>query len=146
MTTPITRAEVLNLIQSKPSTNGARLAKKGVCHKCNKPGHWSCECPEKNRGKGRNGSNVNERPMDVKSWKSTLPPSGAPQVKQANEKGLSTGVQAARVGPLPTPQQRTLVVSRKVLMEQMMVVLQSTTFHSLLTHRHGPPKTRLFQV
>ncbi len=86
MATPITRAEVLNLIQSKPSTNGARLAKKGVCHKCNKPRHWSCKCPENNKGKGRNG---NERPKDVKSWKSTLPPTGAPQVKQANEKAFN---------------------------------------------------------
>ena len=86
MATPITRAEVLNLIQSKPSTNGAGLAKKGVCHKCNKPGHWSRECPENNKGKGRNGSG-NERPKDVKSsWKSAPPPSGAPQVKQANGK------------------------------------------------------------
>ncbi|KAI2504290.1 hypothetical protein MHU86_10128 [Fragilaria crotonensis] len=65
----ITRAEVLNLIQSKTSNNGAGLAKKGVCHKCNKPGHWSRECPENNKGKGRNG-NGNERPKDVKSWKS----------------------------------------------------------------------------
>jgi hypothetical protein len=32
MATPTTRAEVLNLIQSKPSTNGAGHAKKGVCH------------------------------------------------------------------------------------------------------------------
>ncbi len=59
---------------------------------------------------------------------------------------LSTGVQTASVGPLPTPRQRTLVVAREVLMERMVVVLQSTTFHSLLTHRYGPPKTRLFQV
>ncbi len=81
--TPITRAEVLNLVQSKPSTNGARLAKKGVCRKCNKPGHWSRECPENMKGKGRNG---NELPKDVKSWKPTSPPSGAPQVKQAHGK------------------------------------------------------------
>ncbi|KAI2492314.1 hypothetical protein MHU86_22220 [Fragilaria crotonensis] len=85
---PITRAEVLNLIQSKTSNNGAGLAKKGVCHKCNKPGHWSRECPENNKGKGRNG-NGNERPKDVKSWKSTPPPSGAPQVKQANGKAFN---------------------------------------------------------
>jgi hypothetical protein len=31
MATPITRAEVLNLIQSKSFTNGAGSAKKGVC-------------------------------------------------------------------------------------------------------------------
>jgi hypothetical protein len=86
MATPITRAEVLNLIQSKPSTNGAGLAKKGVCHKCNKPGHWSCEFPKNNKGKGRNG---NERPKDVKSWKSTPPQSGALQVKQANGKAFN---------------------------------------------------------
>ncbi len=88
MATPITRAEGLNLIHSKPSTDGAALAKKGVCHKSNKTGHWSRECPENNKGKGRNG-NGNERPKDVKSWKSTLPPSGAPQVKQANGKAFN---------------------------------------------------------
>jgi hypothetical protein len=89
MTTPITRAEVLNLIQSKPSTNGAGFTKKGVlCHKCNKPGHWSRECPENNKGKDRNG-NGNERLKDVKSWKSTPPLSGAPQVKQANGKAFN---------------------------------------------------------
>ncbi|KAI2500374.1 hypothetical protein MHU86_14117 [Fragilaria crotonensis] len=88
MATPITRAEVLNLIQSKTSNNGAGLAKKGVCHKCNKPGHWSRECSENNKGKSRNG-NSNERPKDVKSWKSTPPPSGAPQVKQANGKAFN---------------------------------------------------------
>ena len=59
---------------------------------------------------------------------------------------LSTGVQAASAGLLPTPWQRTLVMAREVLMEQMVVVLQSTTLHSLLTHLYGPPKTRLFQV
>ncbi|KAI2492251.1 hypothetical protein MHU86_22315 [Fragilaria crotonensis] len=64
--TPITRAEVLNLIQSKASNNGAGLAKKGVCHKCNKPDTGRAECPENNKGKGRNG-NGNERPKDVKS-------------------------------------------------------------------------------
>jgi hypothetical protein len=84
--TPITRAEVLNLIQSKPSTIGGGLAKKGVCHKCNKSGHWSCKCPENNKGKSRNGSG-NERPKDIRSsCKSTPPPSEAPQVKQANGK------------------------------------------------------------
>jgi hypothetical protein len=41
---------------------------------------------------------------------------------------LSTGVQAESAGLLPTPRQRTLVVAREVLMEQMVVVLQSTTF------------------
>jgi hypothetical protein len=84
MVTPITRTEVLNLIQSKPFTNGAGSAKKGVCHKCNKPGHWSRKCPEYNKGKGRNGNNGNKRPKDAKSWKSAPPPSGASQVKQAN--------------------------------------------------------------
>ena len=86
MATLITRSEVLNLIQSKPSANGSGLAKKGVCHKCNKPGHRSRECPENNKGKGRNCSG-NERPTNVKSsWKSALPPSAASQVKQANGK------------------------------------------------------------
>jgi hypothetical protein len=59
---------------------------------------------------------------------------------------LSTGVQAASAGPLPTPRQHTLVVAREVLMERMVGELQSTAFHSLLTHRYGPLKTRLIQV
>ena len=83
MATSISRAEVLNLIQAKPSANVAGYAKKkGVCHSVSR--HWSRECPE-NKGKGRNG-NGNERAKDVKSWRSTPPPSGAPQVKQATGK------------------------------------------------------------
>jgi hypothetical protein len=69
-TCPITRAEVLNLIQAKPSANSTKYTKERVRHKCNKPGHWSRECPE-NKGKGRNGSG-HERTKDVKSWRSTL--------------------------------------------------------------------------
>jgi hypothetical protein len=59
---------------------------------------------------------------------------------------LSTGVQAASAGLLPTPLQRTLVVAREVLMEQMVEVPQSTMFHLLLTHRYGLPKTKFPQV
>ncbi len=56
---------------------------------------------------------------------------------------LSIGVQAASAGLIPTPRQLTLVMAREVLMKQMVVILQSTMFHLLLTHRYGPPKTRL---
>jgi hypothetical protein len=144
--TPITRAEVLNLIQSKPSTTGARLAKKGVCHKCNKPGHWPCESPDNNKGKGRNG-NGNERPKDVKSWKSTPAPSGAPQVKQVNGKAFNCCASRRRWTTTHTTATHTwCVVAREVQIGRMVVEWQSTMFHSLLTHLYGPPKTRLFQV
>jgi hypothetical protein len=87
MATPITRAEVLNLIQSKSSANSTGYAKKGVCHKCNKPGHWSRECPENTKSKGRHGNGNERTNKDIKpSWKSTPPPSGTPQIKQANGK------------------------------------------------------------
>ncbi|KAI2495570.1 hypothetical protein MHU86_18929 [Fragilaria crotonensis] len=122
MATPITRAEVLNLIQSKASNTGAGLAKKGVCHKCNKPGHWSRECPE-NKGKGRNG-NGNERPKDVKSWKSTPPPSGAPQVKQANGKAFNWCASCKRW--TTTHATATHTGARRALRALKVLVLQST--------------------
>ena len=52
--TPITRAEVLNLIQSKTSNNGAGLAMKGVCHKCNKQA-WTlvARMPREQQGQGQ---------------------------------------------------------------------------------------------
>ena len=87
---PITRAEVLNLIQAKSHANGGSdMSKKGLCHKCNKPGHWSRECPE-NKGKqgGKSGGDNgrNDRLKGVKSWRSVAPAAGAPQTKPANGK------------------------------------------------------------
>jgi hypothetical protein len=45
---PMTRSEVMLLMQSKSpggGNKGASSAKTGNCHKCGKPGHWSRECP-----------------------------------------------------------------------------------------------------
>ncbi|KAI2489015.1 hypothetical protein MHU86_25585 [Fragilaria crotonensis] len=83
----ITRAEVLNLIQSRPPTMVLDLPRKESVTSATSL-DTGRECPENNKGKGRNG-NGNERPKDVKSWKSTPPPSGAPQVKQANGKAFN---------------------------------------------------------
>ena len=92
---PITRAEVLNLIQAKPSANGGNdSAKKGLCHNCNKPGHWSRECPEGNKGgnKSKNAGGKgggNGKFKGLKSWRSTPPAPGAPQVKNTNGKNFN---------------------------------------------------------
>ncbi|KAI2494289.1 hypothetical protein MHU86_20266 [Fragilaria crotonensis] len=48
----ITRAEVLNLIQSQ--TPRQDTPKKGNCHNCGKPGHWSNKCPERNKNGRKN--------------------------------------------------------------------------------------------
>ena len=91
---PISRAEVLNLIQAKPSANGGNdTAKKGLCDNCNKPGHWSRECPERNKGSkfknagGKGGGN--DKFKGLKSWRSTPPAAGAPQVKTSNGKSFN---------------------------------------------------------
>jgi hypothetical protein len=43
-TTPVTRAEVMNLMLQHSSSSST--APKGNCHRCGKPGHWSRNCPD----------------------------------------------------------------------------------------------------
>ena len=88
----ITRAEVSNLMQSKPSANGSDT-KKGTCHNCGKPGHWSRECPDakgkskSSGGGGKGGHDQNDRSKGApKSWRLVAPGSGDPQTKSVNGK------------------------------------------------------------
>ena len=89
---PITRAEVLNLMQSEPSANGSDT-KKGPCHNCGKPGHWSRECPDakgkskSGGGGGKGGLGQNNRSKGApKSWRLVEPGSGNLQTKPVNGK------------------------------------------------------------
>ena len=66
-----TQAEVLALIQNEQQSR----TKTGVCHNCNKPGHWSRECPLKKKAGGGSGP----------SWKREPPPTGTPETKLAND-------------------------------------------------------------
>ena len=93
---PITRGEVMNLIQMKPRFNSGGSDKKpGNCNKCGKPGHWAKECPSNsnNNGKqqsdnpraqrqgGRQGHRPNDRNNRTPGWRSTPPAPGAPTTK-----------------------------------------------------------------
>jgi hypothetical protein len=42
---PITRAEVLTLMQNKARVGGSPTKKPRKCNNCGKPGHWANECP-----------------------------------------------------------------------------------------------------
>ena len=86
-TAPITRAEVMNLIQSQP-TGQQDQAKKGNCHTCGKPGHWANKCPDKrknfaDRGTQNRGNRAHEKP---KSWRTTPPPPGTGTAKKVKDK------------------------------------------------------------
>jgi hypothetical protein len=67
-----TQAEVLALIKQ---ANGG--PKSGVCHNCNKAGHWSRECPEPKKDRGHNGT---------PNWKKVAPIADAPLTKAVTEK------------------------------------------------------------
>ena len=96
---PMTRAEVMTLMQMKPSVrfgNSVGAKKPGTCNTCGKPGHWSRECPDNNKQKstnprfqrqgGRQGGRQGSRPSNDRNarkpgWRSTPPAPGAPTVK-----------------------------------------------------------------
>ena len=92
---PITRAEVLNLIQSKPRFKTGQDANKkpGNCNKCGKAGHWAKECPNNKqnpnpchqRQGGRPSSRHNNDCHARKpGWRSTPPAPGAPTTKKTD--------------------------------------------------------------
>ncbi|KAI2500284.1 hypothetical protein MHU86_14164 [Fragilaria crotonensis] len=143
MATPITRAEVLNLIQSKASNNGAGLAKKGVCHKCNKPDTGRANAQRTTRARAGMGMAMKDQRMSNPGSLLLLhlehPKSSKPMER------LSTGAQAASVGLLPTQRQRTLA-SRRALRALKVLVLQSTMSPLPSIPRCGPRKLRSSQV
>jgi hypothetical protein len=67
-----TQAEVLALIKQEGGGT-----KSGVCHNCNKPGHWSRECPKPGKDCGHNGT---------PNWKKVAPPANTPTTKTVNGK------------------------------------------------------------
>jgi hypothetical protein len=67
-----TQAEILALIKQEGGGH-----KSGVCHNCNKPGHWSRECPEPQKDLGRSGA---------PNRKKVAPPAGTSTTKSVNER------------------------------------------------------------
>jgi hypothetical protein len=89
----ITQAEVLNLIQSQTSCQDT--PKKGNCHNCGKPGHWSNKCPEKNKN-GRKNASGNGTPNNatagthkIHSWRTVPPPPGTAMSKKVKDKAFN---------------------------------------------------------
>ncbi|KAI2509100.1 hypothetical protein MHU86_5348 [Fragilaria crotonensis] len=87
---PITRAEVLTLMQNKPRVGGSPTKKPGNCNKCGKPGHWANECPDKQQSSNpRSQRNQSNRQAHVSAsrkpgWRSTPPAAGAPTTKKTD--------------------------------------------------------------
>jgi hypothetical protein len=86
---PITRAEVLNLIQSQTPRQDA--PKKGNCHNCGKPGHWSNKCPKKGKigrkNVPRTGTQVGATGANkTQSWRTVSPPPGTAMSKKVKDK------------------------------------------------------------
>ncbi|KAI2498513.1 hypothetical protein MHU86_15973 [Fragilaria crotonensis] len=88
----ITRAEILNLIQSQ--TPRQDTPKKGNCHNCGKPGHWSNKCPERNKN-GRKNVPGNGTPTNAigahktQSWRTVPPPPGTATSKKVKDKAFN---------------------------------------------------------
>ena len=89
---PITRAEVITLIQTKPRGDNK---KPGNCNKCGKPGHWARECPTNSGGNKQSTHNPHAqrqggggcfRPSNDRKpgWRSTPSAPGAPTSKKTD--------------------------------------------------------------
>ena len=86
---PSTQAEVLNLIQSQTPRQDA--PKKGNCHNCGKPGHWSNKCPKKGKigrkNVPRTGTQVGATGANkTQSWRTVSPPPGTAMSKKVKDK------------------------------------------------------------
>jgi transposase InsO family protein len=78
-----TQAEVLALIQNEQQNR----TKTGVCHSCNKPGHWSRECPLKKKDNG------------TPNWKKVAPAAGAAASKLVGDKTFNWCAKCVRWTP-----------------------------------------------
>ena len=135
--TPLTRAEVLTLIQTKSSTT--RGARTGNCHKCGKSGHWANECPDNvspPTSSGRNQQHRSDRPRGHGGRRTP----GRPQNQRNNE------TPSWRTTPLGTDAPTTKVHNDKTF-NWCSKCHRWTTTHNTSTHtgtqRPAPPSARL---
>ena len=109
--TPLTRAEVLNLIQTRSNHSRSFCSsstRSGNCHKCGKPGHWANECPDtKSLNPSENQNTANRRDSRsaprrmnrhngnrrndnaTPSWRTTPPGPTNPTTKLHNNKSFN---------------------------------------------------------
>ena len=93
---PLTRADIMSLIQaSAPTAGGSKPAagKNGTCHKCGKSGHWKKDCPDlKKESKTPSAStpSTNSKKGGGKfpSWKNSPPAPGDAEAKKYKGKNF----------------------------------------------------------
>ena len=70
---------LIGLLKANNSTKPP--AKKGNCHNCGRPGHWSPDCPEKKSSSSSSSSSAKSTKAS-KKWKSVAPASGESPTKK----------------------------------------------------------------